>query len=235
MRILQNVISTGLRQQETRFSIIANNLSNIQTSGFKKDFPLFQRIYFQALDPEGINEIDSSVILFQQGNLQNTGNELDLAIQGEGFFKVRTPNGIRYTRSGNFSLNQAKILVEANGFPVMGRQGEVTLNGNDIRVEENGSIFAGGKEVDKLALVTFPNPALLTKEGNSLFKLEETQPEIEATQGQVLQGSLEASNVNPMDEMVKLVDSLRTYETTVKVIQANDELDSKAANEIGKV
>jgi flagellar basal-body rod protein FlgF len=231
---LQMLTSFGLSRQEKRFNMIANNLSNSQTVGFKKDDSVFKKVLSKSLKgPQNLGE--GTAISFQQGAIQKTGNPLDLAIEGTGFFKIETPQGIRYTRAGNFGLNRDNVLVDGNGYPVMGNRGEITLNSKDISIEKDGSIKVDGNEVDKISCVTFSDPSLLKKQGYTLFALKSPQEEMEANQDQVLQGALESSNVNPMEEMIKLVDSLRIYESCVKVIQTNDQLNSRAANEVGKV
>ena len=160
-----------------------------------------------------------------------------MAIEGEGFFKVQTPNGVRYTRNGNFSLNKDRVLTNTDGFPVLGqRGGEITLTGKKIAVGSNGSVMADGNEVDQIAVVTFPSLDVLHKEGQTLMKNAiPEQEEIKAPEIQVVQGALEASNVNPVDEMINLMDSLRSYESCMKVIQADNSLDTKAVNDVGKV
>ena len=171
---------------------------------------------------------------FHQGIVQNTGKELDLAIEGEGFFKVKTPQGIRYTRAGNLSLNKERVLINAEGFPVMGRKGEITLNGQPIVLEKDGIIKVAGNETDQISLVTFPDVDLLEKEGHTLFRLAVPQKEIEVRDSKILQGVLEASNVNPIEEMVNLIDAFRSYESCLKIIQSHDEMNGKAVNELGR-
>jgi len=236
MRNVQASASMGAyRHQRKIFEVIANNLSNVPTAGFKKDVSFFHTLLSQSVDGFQSIPVDGIKTFFQQGNIQKTENDLDLAIEGEGFFKVKTPYGIRYTRAGNFGLNKNKVLVDANGFPVMGRNGEITLNGQPIHVEKDGTLNVGGKKTDQILLVTLPNLDLLKKEGHTLFYLEAPLGEIEVQGSQILQGSLESSNVNSIEEMVSLIESLRSYESCLKVIQSQDELDSKAANEIGRV
>jgi flagellar basal-body rod protein FlgG len=232
----QNVAALGAFRQQARISlIIANNLSNAQTAGFKRDVPVFNNILSQAWDRFQKTENDTSKISFLPGSIQKTGNDLDLAIEGEGFFKVKTPNGIRYTRSGSFGLNKDKVLINAEGFPVLGRREEITLNGKNITVENNGSVKVDGNEVDQIAVVTFSTLDALQKQGHTLFELPGPEEEIAASQSRVIQGALEASNVNPIEEMLNLLDAYRTYEACIKTIQSDDSLDSKAVNEIGRV
>jgi flagellar basal-body rod protein FlgG len=238
MRNTQIVAAMGAFRQQTRMDhLIANNLSNVQTVGFKREVPVFQTILSKTSERFQNIQRDTVRISFLQGSIQKTGNDLDLAIEGEGFFKVKTPNGVRYTRSGNFSLNRDQVLITANGFPVLGQRGnEITLTGRKIGVGSNGSVMADGNEVDQIAVVSFPDLNVLQKEGHTLLtNANPKQEEIKAPGSQVVQGALEASNVNAVNEMINLLDSYRTYESCLKIIQADNALDSKAANDVGRV
>jgi len=237
MRNTQAVAAMGAFRQQTRMDhLIANNLSNVQTIGFKREVPVFQSILSKTSERFQNIQHDTMRISFLPGPIQKTGNDLDLAIEGEGFFKVKTPNGVRYTRNGNFSLNKDQLLINADGFPVLGQRGsEITLTGKKIAVGSNGSVMADGNEVDQIAVVTFSDLSILQKEGHTLLKNGSSEGEIKAPQSQVLQGALEASNVNAVEEMINLMDSYRTYESCLKIIQADNSLDSKAVNEVGRV
>lgn len=230
-----NLSPSGAIRQERRFQLISQNLSNVQTVGYKKDVPVFSTLFSQALERSGAEKEDLSVISFQQGSMVKTGNRLDLAIEGEGFFKVMTPKGIRYTRAGHFKLDREQRLTHASGFPVLGRSGEISLNGKEMVVEKDGTIKLDGQEGDRIALVTFEDLTRLKKEGNNLFMSEIPQEEKEVEAASLLQGYLEQSNVNPIEEMVKLIDALRTYESCLKVIQSRDELNGKVVNDLGRV
>jgi flagellar basal-body rod protein FlgF len=236
--IFQNSAVIGLFRQERRYELISNNLSNALTPGFKKDVPIFHEVFSEALHPSlSTLSMDSefSQTLLQQGEIQSTRNPLDLAIEGEGFFKVKTPEGVRYTRNGNFRLTREGVLIQSNGFPVLSRNGEITLRGNQIAVEKDGAIKVDGADRDKLALITFADLKALKKEGKTLFKLEGEQEEKEAEGAGVIQGALEGSNVNAMEEMVQMIDSLRTFEACYKIVQVQDELNAKSVNELAKV
>ena len=231
----QSIAALGALREEKRYSVIANNMSNSQTVGFRKDNLVFRQVIDQVSNRLGSEETGRGLISFQQGELQTTGNALDVAIDGEGFFKVATPQGIRYTRSGRFELNSDRILVSAAGFPVMGRTGEITLTGKNISIDKDGSIRVDGNPIDQLSVVTLPAPHLLKKEGQTLLKSDDPQEEMEDPESQVIQGSLESSNTNTVEEMMKMLDSLRVYESCMKAIQSNDELNAKAVNEVGRV
>jgi len=231
----QSIAALGALREEKRYSVIANNMSNSQTVGFRKDNLVFRQVIDQVSNRLGSEETGRGLISFQQGELQATGNALDVAIDGEGFFKVATPQGIRYTRSGRFELNNDRILVSAAGFPVMGRTGEITLTGKNISIDKDGSIRVDGNPIDQLSVVILPAPHLLKKEGQTLLKSDDPQEEMEDPESQVIQGSLESSNTNTVEEMMKMLDSLRVYESCMKAIQSNDELNAKAVNEVGRV
>lgn len=231
----QPLAALGALREQKRYSVIANNLSNSQTVGFKKDNLVFRKVIDKASNELKREETGRTLISFQQGELQTTGNPLDVAIDGEGFFKIRTPQGIRYTRAGRFEINNERILVNGSGFPIMGRGGEITLSGKNISIEKDGSIQVDGSVVGQLAVVALPDPNLLKKEGQTLMRLDIPQEETEENGGQVIQGALESSNTNTVEEMMKMMDSLRSYETCIKLIQSNDELNAKVINEVGRV
>jgi len=233
--IYQNVGVAGLFRQEKKYDIIANNLSNLQTVGYKKDVPVFHRVFSEALSSSLAGDPVESVTVFQQGDLQATGNQLDMAVEGEGFFKIKTPNGIRYTRAGNFRLNQDGVLIQSNGYPVLGGGREINLRGNNVVIDKDGTISVDGSNQGKIDLVTFPDLNGLQKEGQTLFKLAKEQDEIEPKQSQIEQGSLEFSNVNALEEMVKMIDSLRTFQGCYKLVQVEDDLNNKAVNDLAKV
>lgn len=235
MARLSALLATGFQKQMHVFDVISNNLSNVQTAGFKRDVPVFREVLAASKEGSLSQSREQVKTVFEQGDIQRTGNPLDLAIEGEGFFRVKTPSGIRYTRAGNFRIDREKRLIHESGFPVLGRQGEVTLRGREIVVEKNGAIKADGIEIDQIVPVTFRELGALRHEGHGLFRLEGDLPEIPAEESNLLQGSLELSNVNPVQEMVKLIDCLRTYESCAKMIHSNDEMDSKASNEIGRI
>ena len=235
MGIYENQGVVGLFRQEKRYDIIANNLSNIETVGYKKDVPVFYKTLSAALSSQIAGDPVESVTSFQQGDLQGTQNPLDVAIEGEGFFKVKTPNGIRYTRSGNFHLNHDGVMVQSNGYPVLGNGSEITLRGTHVFIDKGGGISVDGNNQGKIDLVTFPDLNGLKKEGQTLFKLTNEQEEVTPQQSQIQQGSLESSNVNALEEMIRMLDSLRTVQFCSKLVQTEDDMNNKAVNDLAKV
>jgi flagellar basal-body rod protein FlgF len=233
----------GALHQERRISVLVNNLSNAQTAGFKKDVPVFQNIFFHEQEQLRNQKMEATRTDFSQGDLMRTGNDLDLAITGEGFFKISTPNGVRYSRAGNFRLDQQGRLVNAAGLAVLGQNGEIVLDGKKkISVGTDGTVQALGSEsnsqpetVGKIALVRFADMSALKKEGHTLFRNDDAQEELEAAETELEQGLLETSNVNAVAEMAQMMEAFRTFETCMKIIQSDDELTGKTVNEVGRV
>ncbi len=232
----QTIASMGAARQQDRIThMISNNLSNVQTPGFKKDIPVFNTFLSQAGERLNGGPIETSMTVFQQGIVHPTGNSLDLAIEGQGFFKVKTEYGVRYTRGGNFTLDKEQRLVNTNGNPVLGRNGEITIRGKNVVIDTEGSVKVDGNVTGQIALVTFADLQQLSKEGHMLYAADGEMGEITAGSSQIIQGSLEQSNVNPVEEMINLLDSYRSFESCLRLIQSNDSLDSKAVNELGRL
>lgn len=220
-------VQGGLRQ-ERKLEAVSNNLANAETVGYKKD-----TISFDARFKAQINKD------FEQGSLRPTDNPLDLALSGEGFFKIETPEGIRYTRNGNFLLDADGILVDQNGHPVMGQGGAIVLEGENVdvtlSVNQDGEIFLGGELVDVLDVVTFEDLRKMKREAQNMLSYEgDTLDEIPAENAVVQHRALEHSNVMVVDEMVRMIDYHRMFETFTKSILTFDEVDSKVINEVGK-
>lgn len=216
-------VQAGLRQ-ERKFELIANHLANADTNGFKAEILSFDEAMRATLT------IDHS-----QGGIRVTHNPLDLALRDDGFFKVETPQGVRYTRNGNFTLNAQGQLVTQNGDLVLGDNGPITIEGTNIDISENGQIEVDGESVDKLQIAGFEALDQLQKEGRSYFvyKGDPVDEEIRQTVS-VQQGALETPNVSPVVEMTKMIETHRLFEAYQKVIQSFDEMDSKIINEVGK-
>ncbi|SHH19677.1 flagellar hook-basal body protein [Tepidibacter thalassicus] len=172
---------------------------------------------------------------FSLGQLIPTNNKLDFAIKGEGFFKIQTKSGIRYTRDGSFLINDKGQLVTQDGNYVLGKNGVITLS-EDFKVTSDGKLYVDDSYVDQLDIVNVLNVNALRKEGNNLYKVEDNvNPNEEQFKGELIQGSLEGSNVSSINEMVDMISVLREYESDQKVIKAYDDMLGKAVNEIGKV
>jgi flagellar basal-body rod protein FlgG len=173
---------------------------------------------------------------FTAGSSRQSGNPLDLTLDGDGFFVVNGPQGRAYTRQGNFHLDAAGKLVNADGFEVQGTAGPVIIQGGRVEIDRKGAVSVDGNPVANLAVVDFPKPYALQKAGGSLFTTNGTDvAEQPVTATNVLQGTIEESNVNAIMEMTLLMDGTRNYESCLKAMRMYDDMAAKAANEIGKL
>ncbi len=172
---------------------------------------------------------------FTPGGIVDTGGQFDLAIKGEGFFKISGDDGEFYTRNGSFTVSQG-YLTDLNGNRVLGKNGEIALGDGEFTVTSNGNILVDGNQVATLDIVDIENKEFLRKRGDNLFYMVEGEVASEVDfQGEVIQGSLESSNMNPISGMVEMINLLRDFETGQKVIKMQDEMLEKAANEIGRL
>ena len=173
---------------------------------------------------------------FSQGPIKKTDNPFDLAQEGDGFFCVQTPEGIRYTRNGHFTLDSQGILATQDGYPVLGNGGEISIDGQHFSVDIQGNVSVDGAQVDKLRIVEFEDPLVLEKVGDTLFTARDPNSIQEEPDGvQVRQGFLELSNVDPVRMMTEMIEVLRGYESYQKAIRALDDVSAKSINEVGHV
>lgn len=247
------VAKTGLDAQQTRMSVVANNLANTNTTGFKRDRANFEDLLYQQLRqpggatsaqtqlPSGLQlgtgvRVVSTVKNFEQGNPQQTGRALDVMINGRGFFEVRMPDGTpAYTRDGSFQINAEGELVTASGFPV--EPGiQVPEGAQSLTVGQDGTLSvqmagqAQALEIGMLTISDFINPAGLQARGQNLY-LETTAsgPAQNGTPGlaglgMLEQGALEGSNVNVVEELVGMIETQRAYEMNAKAISTTDSM-----------
>ncbi len=241
--------AAGAMNNKLRLEIISNNIANVNTSGYKEDrinFKGFELI--NSSDVQEINQNTPKVLLpislgtkpdFTAGNMQYTGNKLDVALEGDGYFSIKTPDGIRYTRSGNFTLNNEGLLVTQAGFPVLGDGGEIKIADIDDQnfvIDEEGSITVDNKEINSLKIVDFATTYSLKKVGDTLFAMEDPSvSEITPEKIKVKEGFLEGSNVNAVRSMINMIDAIRGYETYQKIIRSIDEVTGKTVNEVGRI
>ncbi len=237
-------VLSGALTQEKNLEVITNNLSNLNSTGFKKDLSLLS-----ALDPLGSDQpnqtggkdpfpsfgfLDGISTDFSPGVIKQTGAPLDVVVDGQNFLSVQTPAGIRYTRNGSFNLNSEGQIVTQSGYPVLGTSGPITLPPGKINIDGEGRVSVDGVEIDTLQVVQFPDLKSLKKTEGTMFDASGVTP-VPSTDKRVQQGFLEGSNVNPVEEMVAMIRVMRLYEASQKVIQSSDEMASKASNDLGKV
>lgn len=232
----------GMRSRQRTLDALANNIANASTTGFKAE-----RLLYSSIEAENKGAGDRRNLLagvstssgtdFSAGAIQETGRNLDVAIDGDAFLQIQTPRGARYTRAGNLNINADGQLVTKNGDLVVGENGAITVPKGEITIGEDGTITAGKKSVDKLKLVRFDNPtAALTKEGEALFIATGAENPQEDVNSRVVQGALESSNVNSLTEMVAMINNSREFESLQKsVTLLMNDLGRKISGEIGKI
>jgi flagellar basal-body rod protein FlgF len=234
--------ASGMRARMESLEMLANNLANVETGGFKADREFFS-LYTGAdatADPQTGDILTVPVVQshwtdFAQGNFLTTTNPLDLAIDGDGLFGVQTPSGVRYTRNGNFKISAAGLLTTADGNPLRAQDGgtiEVDP-GTPIQVLSDGTVQQTGQPIGQLELASFDG-ASMDKFGANYFVPVEGTHAKPAT-GTVVQGKLEQSNVGPAESSVRLVAIMRQFEMLQKAMNIGNELNREAIEQVAKV
>jgi flagellar basal-body rod protein FlgG len=249
--------AAGMQSQELNLDVISNNLANVNTTGFKKSKVEFQELLYQTTREPGAdlgsgNQVPTGIQvgqgsrpvatarIFTQGDLTQTGEQLDIAIQGDGFFEVQLPDGSNaYTRDGAFKTDANGRIVTSDGLPVIGGFQPVPPGTTNITIGANGNVTytgASGTTTFQVQLVRFNNPAGLESLGSNLYKETAASgtPEL-GTPGQngfgtLNQGYLELSNVSVVEEMVNLIQAQRAYEINSKAVQAADQMMQESNN-----
>jgi flagellar basal-body rod protein FlgF len=225
----------------SQMDVVANNIANASTPGFKAEMMLMSEVELPAERGVELSYVQDLATArdFSPGALRATGNDLDLAIQGDGFFAVQTPDGVRYTRVGRFQLDADGTLVTTHGYPVLAGGGPVTIDPDDgpVHIAEDGSISTdlalGGQQLQisgKLDLVDFADRGRLSPAQDNLFDADDQQP-IEAT-GKIAQGMLEESNVRSIVEMTNLIHVTRNYQAMQRFLDGEHERQRRAINSI---
>lgn len=253
MRAL-DIAATGMQAQQLNVEVISNNIANLNTTGFKRQRAEFQDLLYQDIRRPGDNSSDQNTIIpvgvqigigvktaavyriNQQGNLSQTQNPLDLAIQGQGYFQVQLPNGqTAYTRAGSLQLNASRQIVTADGYLLLPNI-TIPQGTTSITVDASGEVLASvagqtaPQNVGQITLAVFPNPAGLVATGQNLMQQTQASgtpqvqnPGLNET-GVLQQGFLETSNVDIVTEITNLITAQRAYEMNSRVITASDEM-----------
>lgn len=252
--------SSGMNAQQNRLDTISNNLANVDTAGYKRDVSVsksFPELLLRRSEADGVIqhpfgssdvapiigklglgvETNENFTEFEQGSFRVTDEPTDMALGGDGFFAVQTPNGERYTRNGNFIVGKEGILETKDGYPVLGENGIIhldrVLEGAKFSVNEDGIVQINAKDiddedviVDRMKIVRFDNERYLKKMGNSMWMATDVSGEAYIAEGserpKALQGYMETSNVNVVNEMVRMIEVNRAYEASQKTIQSED-------------
>jgi flagellar basal-body rod protein FlgF len=235
---------TALVSRTQALDTIANNLANVSTAGFRAEQNIFSSVLASARSAPGnalnqaINDygiLSGTTLDLAQGALQKTGNDLDLAIQGSGYFVVQTANGSMYTRNGSFQVSTKGQLVTSTGDPVMGDKGVIPMVPGPVSISPDGTISSNGAVAGKLKLVEFPAGTPLTSAGKNYYSAPD-KTAVAATSSTVQQGALESSNVNPVASMVQLITAQRSAEMMQRALSMfNSEIDKTASQELPKV
>jgi flagellar basal-body rod protein FlgG len=250
------ISKTGLDAQQTQMDVVANNLANVSTNGFKRSRAVFEDLLYQTIRQPGAQSSQQTQLptglqigtgvrpvsterVFTQGNLQQTSNDKDVAIQGQGFFQVLLPDGATaYTRDGSFQINDQGQLVTSSGFPV---QPAITIPADvqSLSIGRDGTVSitqagnANTVQVGTIQLATFINPAGLLSKGENLY-VETAASGVANTNtpgtngaGLLTQGYVETSNVNVVEELVNMIQTQRAYEINSKAITTSDQMLQK--------
>lgn len=252
------IAKTGMEAQQMQLDVISNNLANVSTNGFKKSHAVFEDLIYQNLRQTGANTTEQSTLptglqvglgvrtvatsrSFSQGNLQQTSNNLDVAIQGNGFFQLTMPDGSTgYTRDGAFQIDSQGRIVTSGGLPISNGI-TVPANTTNITVGQNGSVSAtiagtaAPQTIGTITLASFINAAGLEPKGQNIYAESASSGQPQAGTaglnglGTLMQGFVETSNVNVVQELVTMIQTQRAYEMNSKAIQTSDQMLQKLA------
>jgi flagellar basal-body rod protein FlgG len=271
--------ASGMMVTMEEMNTVANNLANVNTDGYKRETTVtkaFPELLIRRLNDDGQVkfplgsydlapvvgkfgtgvEFNESYIRFEQGSLMETSNDFDLALDGNGFFTLHTDEGERYTRNGNFKIDNEGYLTDMHGNKVLGENGYILLERNNFQIDKDGNVYENmdykpgdfvdktGNEwknmtrIDRLKIVDFPERRYLQKDGYTWYKESDFSGKAEIINGnerpQVHQGFLEKSNVDPVVEMTRMIEINRLYEANQRVIQTADDTLSRAVNQVGR-
>lgn len=257
-----NTAENAMKIQQTRIDTLANNLANVNTSGFRQILTRVSELgagettnpadegnpdtRINTLprvegQPDNWAQVNPLVVSHatdvRRGPVSSTGRETDIAIMGRGFFTVQSENGDMYTRSGSFTVNAQKELTTPDGLLVLGEGGPIKLEGDSFSIDNEGMVIVDGSAMGRLKIVDFGDPGKLEHLGNSLLKAPEGLDPQAVPEGDlvVAQGHLEGSNVNAIDTLVAMISAQRAFEIQQKTLTTEDDMLSKAVNKLPQV
>jgi flagellar basal-body rod protein FlgF len=250
---MENSFYVGISRQialQSQMDIIANNVANVSTPGYRAQNLVFSEYLTKAQNNgAGLDNTDDRLSMVQQygqfqttsqGTMQQTGNALDVALSGPGYMGVQTAKGIQYTRAGNFQINASGTLVTGSGQPVAGKSGGsivIPRDAHEVSFAADGTVSTDKGAIGQLMVVEFANEQDLNPAGNGLYELG---PNATSTPGPALhtnvtQGLLEGSNVQPITEMTRMIGVLRSFQTTQNLLQAENDRESGMIQQLSKV
>lgn len=236
-----SMLTAALKSDESSLKTISHNIANSNnvayrreigiTQSFSKVSEAFLTSQFSSLTvPEFFTETDMT-----PGGLRSSPEPLHVAIEGPGFFVVSTPTGDILTRKGDFQRNAAGQLATENGHPVLGEGGPISLGAQSPSIDSNGTLWSAGKELGRLLVVSVPDVAALQSMGGGTFSAGDMEFATTATTSSVRQGYLESANVSAVNEMIRLMEVLRHFETAQRFVRGYDEMMSQAISQLGRV
>ena len=234
MNIRFSELKQAMIGQLDRNSVVANNLANVNSNGYKRDV-MFSELMGSKQKTDLTNHVATD---FGQGDLSQTNNPLDVAISGEGFFTIDEGDQFVYTRDGHFTKGADGIMRTSSGLAVMGQTGWIDLGSGadmvgEVRISMKGDVFVNDELIDTLEISTFENSADIQKIGANLFRAQPGAIENRVEEPMALQGKIEGSNVQAVHEMVELIELQRSFETSQKALKTLDAAIAKAASSIG--
>lgn len=225
--------SSGLKSREQALQAVANNLANMNSIGFKRTVEFDMSL---ETDPSkhNVEPLFNEAIDFGQGEIIETGNPLDVAISGDGFFAIHTNSGLVYTRQGNFQLSDDGFLITKTNDLVMGTNGPIAVDPKSV-ISQNGGITVDGKVTDQIHLFNFIDKNQVERIGNGYFRPKTEDAVVEVDDVALKIGYVENSNVNAIEEMVRMIQIYREFEMNQRALRTQDETVDKAVNKVGKV
>ena len=222
---------------------IANNLANLSTPGFKRETPQFQQ-YVEEMPPAEGQTGTQTVSFVQlagmrrdlsQGAFETTNAPFDLAINGQGYFVIQTANGLRYTRNGHFTLDASGRIVTGAGDPVQGSGGDIAISpiDGDIHIASDGTVSGVNGQIGQVSIVDFADDHQLVRQGDSLYST--TQSSTPAATASITQGAIETSNVEPVTEISRMIEVMRTYQATMNLSQSQSDLTRQTIDKLATV
>ena len=235
--------ASGMRSRLEALDLLANNISNSGTTGYKADREFYNLYTSEEAETQStLPNVERNWIDFSQGVVKETGNPLDVALAGRGFLAADSPGGVVYTRNGSLRLSRTGVLETAEGYPLRantrsGRiQAQPAAAAGPLQIEKDGSVLQGGQALGRLTLTDWPKPEVLEKQGGTYFRLvDSTLRPAAATGVEVLQGRLESSNAGPADGAVRLVGVLRQFEMLQKAVSLGAEMNRRAAEDVARL
>jgi flagellar basal-body rod protein FlgF len=239
---LTGAAASGLRTSLESLDMLANNMANSQTSGFKSDREFYDlytstdALEAGAYDPTQMPTIQKNWTDFSQGLLQQTGSSLDFGIQGDGFFTVNGPSGQLYTRNGSFLMSSTGQLITHEGYTVRDNNGNpIQLDPTQpVEVSSSGAIRQSGQDVAQLQLTSFADLSALSKQGSTYFRFDGPQTDIRRGAGEIQQGRVENSNVGNAESAVRLISVMRQFEMLQKAIGVGTDMNKQAIEEVAR-